>query len=148
MDIARICLNCPPCGATGNLVLFWRKKWPLSMNYRIKFLLGFPIPHLKAYAPNFSGNMLKLARLLKFGVPPCCEVSLSGFRAPLNSCFKSIFLDKIASHGQTVHFWLYSVIHRWKALDKSFLMVFFKKYFVDPAKRQNFGDASGLKRNY
>ena len=30
----------------------------------------------------------------------------------------------------------------WKALDLSFLMVFLKKYFVNPAKRQNFRDAS------
>ena len=26
-------------------------------------------------------------------------------------------------------------------MDLSFLMVFLKKYFVNPAKRQNFGDA-------
>ena len=33
-------------------------------------------------------------------------------------------------------------------MDLSFLMVFLKKYFVHPAKRQNFDDASGLKRNH
>ena len=33
-------------------------------------------------------------------------------------------------------------------MDLSFLMVFLKKYFVHPAKRQNFYDASGLKRNH
>ena len=33
-------------------------------------------------------------------------------------------------------------------MDLSFLMVFLKKYFMDPAKRQNFVDASGLKRNH
>ena len=64
-------------------------------------------------------------------------------RVPPKSCFSGSFLQKMASHGQTVHFWLYSVIHRWKALDLSFLMVFLKKYFVNPAKRQNFDDASG-----
>ena len=30
-------------------------------------------------------------------------------------------------------------------MDLSFLMEFLKQYFVHPAKRQNFGDASGLK---
>ena len=60
------------------------------------------------------------------------------------SCFSGSFLLKIASHGQTVHFRLYSVIHHWKALLKSFHMVFFKKYFVHPAGRQNFGNASGM----
>ena len=37
----------------------------------------------------------------------------------------------------------YSVKHHWKALVKSFHMVFFKNYFMDPAMRQNFGDAYG-----
>ena len=53
-----------------------------------------------------------------------------------------------SSDSQPSTFWLYSVIHRWKAIDLSFLMVFLKKYFVHPAKRQNFDDASGLKRNH
>ena len=53
-----------------------------------------PNTSFESYAPNFSGNMLKLVRILKFGVPPFCEVSLSGFRAPLNSCFKGIFFGE------------------------------------------------------
>ena len=60
------------------------------------------------------------------------------------SCFSGIFLLKIASHGQTVHFRLYSVIHHWKALLESFHMVFFKKYFLHPAGRQIFVNASGM----
>ena len=59
------------------------------------------------------------------------------------SCFSGIFLLKIASHGQTVHFRLNSVIHHWKALIKSFHMVFLKKYFFHPAGRQIFVNASG-----
>ena len=54
------------------------------------------------------------------------------------SCFWGSFLQKTASHDQTVQFWLDIVIHRWKALDLSFFMVFLKKYFVTPAKCQNF----------
>ena len=34
-------------------------------------------------------------------------------------------------------------IHNWKAMDRSFFMVFSKRYFVDPTGRQNFGDAPG-----
>ena len=51
------------------------------------------------------------------------------------SCFSGSFLQKIASHGQSVDFRLCSVIHHWKAL--------LKKYFIYPAKRQIFRDASG-----
>ena len=61
------------------------------------------------------------------------------------SCFSGSFLLKIASHGQTVHFRLYSVIHNRKALVISFHMVFFKKFNVDPARRQIFGNASAEK---
>ena len=43
--------------------------------------------------------------------------------------FRQFFLQKIASHGQTVHFRLYSVIHHWKALLESFHIVFLKKIF-------------------
>ena len=57
------------------------------------------------------------------------------------SCFSGSFLLKIASHGQTVHFRLYSVIHNRKALVISFHMVFFKNFNVDPARRQIFGNA-------
>ena len=51
----------------------------------------------------------------------------------------TIFLEKIPFDGQTIYFLPPSVIHRWKAMDLRFLMVFLKKYFFDPAKRQNFG---------
>ena len=61
------------------------------------------------------------------------------------SCFSGSFLLKIASHGQTVHFRLYSVIHNRKALVISFHMVFFKNFNVDPARRQIFGNASAEK---
>ena len=61
------------------------------------------------------------------------------------SCFSGSFLLKIASHGQTVHFRLYSVIHHRKALVISFHMVFFKNFNVDPARRQIFGNASAEK---
>ena len=63
------------------------------------------------------------------------------FRVPQKSCFSGSFLLKIASHGQTVHFRLYSVIHNRKALVISFHMVFFKNFNVDPARRQIFGNA-------
>ena len=61
------------------------------------------------------------------------------------SCFSGSFLLKIASHGQTVHFRLYSVIHNRKALVISFHMVFFKNFNVDPTRRQIFGNASAEK---
>ena len=67
------------------------------------------------------------------------------FRVPQKSCFSGSFLLKIASHGQTVHFRLYSVIHNRKALVISFHMVFFKNFNVDPARRQIFGNASAEK---
>ena len=67
------------------------------------------------------------------------------FRVPQKSCFSGSFLLKIASHGQTVHFRLYSVIHHRKALVISFHMVFFKSFNVDPARRQIFGNASAEK---
>ena len=51
-----------------------------------------PNTSFESYAPNFSGNMLKLVKILKFGVPPFCEVSLYGFRAPPNSCLRAFFL--------------------------------------------------------
>ena len=60
------------------------------------------------------------------------------------SCFSGSFLLKIASHGQTVHFRLYSVIHHWKALVISFHMVFLQKYFFHYAGRQIFVNASGM----
>ena len=76
------------------------------------------------------------------------QSQLIRFRVRQKSCFLGSFLQKIDSHGQTVHFRLYSVIHHWKALLESFHMVFLKKNYIDPAKRQNFDDASGLKRNH
>ena len=72
------------------------------------------------------------------------QSQLIRFRVRQKSCFSGSFLQKIASHGQTVHFRLYNVIHHWKALVISFHMVFLKKYFVDPAGRQNFVNASGI----
>ena len=35
---------------------------------------GFPIAHLKAFAPKFSGNISKMSVLLKLGVPPPSKV--------------------------------------------------------------------------
>ena len=87
---------------------------------------------------------MKNAETLKIGGPIPLQSQLIRFCVPQKSCFSGSFLLKIASHGQTVHFRLYSVIHHWKALLKSFHMVFFKKYFVHPAGRQNFGKASGI----
>ena len=104
------------------------------MNHNQRFILNWIIYWIEFSWNNFWIQTLNWINLgIQIRVPPPGK----------KSCFWGSFLQKTASHGQTVHFWLDSVIHRWKALDLSFLMVFLKKYFVNPAKRQNFVDASG-----
>ena len=59
------------------------------------------------------------------------------------TCFGGSFLEKILVLTNFDQRRPPLNIHRWKAMDLSFLMVFLKKYFMDPAKRQIFRDASG-----
>ena len=71
------------------------------------------------------------------------KVSWSDFVSLKKAVFEAVFWTKSS-------FWLTSTkgrpplnIHGWKATDLSFLMVFLKKYFFHPVKRQNFDDALG-----
>ena len=127
-------------------VNFWYpsgKKFQAAADRTILTPAGFPIAHLKAFAPRFSGNMSKMSVLLKLGVPAPSKVSWSSFVSLKKPVLEAVFWRKSS-------FWLTSTkgrpplnIHRWKAMDLSFLMVFLKKYFFHPAGRQNFGNASG-----
>ena len=52
-------------------------------------------------------------------------------------------MDEIIFLTHFDHMYPPNDIHGWKAMDKSFLMVFLKKNYIDPTGRQNFGDAPG-----
>ena len=104
---------------------------------------GFPIAHLKAYALRFSGNIWKMSVVLKLGVPALPEVSWSRTMTAKMSVFRPLFWRKSLFWLTSTKCWPPLNIHHWKALVKSFHMVFFKNYFMDPAMRQNFGDAHG-----
>ena len=104
---------------------------------------GLPNTSFESFCPKLFREHVKNVGTFKIGGPSPLQSHLIQIRVAPKSYFSGSFLQKMASHGQTVHFWLYSVIHRWKAMDLSFFMVFLKKYFVNPAKRQNFRDASG-----
>ena len=127
-------------------VNFWcpsSKKFQAAADRTILTPAGFPIAHLKAFAPRFSGNMSKMSVLLKLGVPAPAKVSWSSFVSLKKTVLEAVFWRKSP-------FWLTSTkgrpplnIHGWKAKDLSFLMVFLKKYFCHPVKRQNFDDALG-----
>ena len=73
------------------------------------------IPHLKCYAPNFSGNIWKMSRLWKLGVqaPP---KSLYLVLCPSKNCFWGSFWRKSS-------FWPNEDVHCWKAIDLSFLTI-------------------------
>ena len=119
---------------------FWcpsGKNFQAAANRTILTPAAFPIAH-----PEDSENVVVFEILRFWTGVMAAQSQLIRFCVPQKSCFWGSFLQKIASHGQTVHFWLYSVIHNWKALLKSFHIVFSKKYFIDPAQRQIFWDAS------
>lgn len=113
-----------------NWIIYW-----IELNNLLNWIFMKQFLNWTLNSINFGQN--SNIELNQFGYPDSCPTPRK------KSCFWGSFLQKTASHGQTVHFWLDSVIHRWKALDLSFLMVFLKKYFVNPAKCQNFVDASG-----
>ena len=111
-----------------NWIIFWIESQP-TLYFELNNLLNW------IFMKQFLNSNIELNQ---FGYPDSCPTPRKK-----KLFLRQFFLQKTASHGQTVQFWLDSVIHRWKALDLSFLMVFLKKYFVNPAKRQNFVDASG-----
>ena len=52
--------------------------WKAKLRLAVRTILtpaGFPVPHLKAYAPRFSRNMSKMSVLLKLGVPAPSKVT-------------------------------------------------------------------------
>ena len=104
---------------------------------------GLPDSSSESWRPEDSENVVVFEIWRFWTGVMAAQSHLIQIRVPPKSCFWGSFLQKMASHGQTVHFWLYSVIHRWKALDLSFLMYFWKKDFFDPTKWQIFRDASG-----
>ena len=125
---------------------FWcpsGKNFQAAANRTILTPAGFPIAHLKA-------DVLRISKMYKIRWFWCFEqelwllkVSWSDFVSLKKAVFEAVFWTKSS-------FWLTSTkgrpplnIHRWKAMDLSFLMVFLKKYFCHPVKRQNFDDASG-----
>ena len=69
-------------------VFFCIFAWPHRENFQVaadRTILtpaGFPIAHLKAYALKFSGNMWKMQRLWKLGVPAPSKVTWSRFVSP------------------------------------------------------------------
>ena len=122
-----------------NWIIYWIESQRFILNWIIYwieskwFILNWIIFWIEFSWNNFWIQTLNWINLgIQIRVPPGKK-----------SCFWGSFLQKTASHDQTVQFWLDSVIHRWKALDLSFLMVFLKKYFATPAKCPNFVDASG-----
>ena len=88
---------------------------------------GLPNSSSESLCPKVFREHVKNAETLKIGGPSPLQSHLIRFRVRQRSCFSGSFLQKITSHGQTVHFWLYSVVHYWKALLESFHMVFLKK---------------------
>ena len=56
---------------------------------------GFPIAHLKAFAPRFSGNMSKMLVLLKLGVPAPAKASSSGIVILKKAVLKAFFGRKL-----------------------------------------------------
>ena len=146
------------CPIGGRLKIFTRGTPKISKNGHFllfsKLLEILILKHISRVAPCESWRPEDSENVVVFEIwrfwtgVMAAQSQLIRNRDTQKSCFSGNFLLKTASHGQTVHFRLYSVIHHWKALLKSFHMVFFKKYYIDPAKRQNFDDASGLKRNH
>ena len=62
--------------------IFWclsGKNFQVAANRTILTPATFPIAHLKAYALKFSGNMWKMQRLWKLGVPVPSKVTWSRF---------------------------------------------------------------------
>ena len=101
----------------------------MVVDWTILMPAGFPMPHLKAYAPNFSGNMWKMPRLSKLGVPAPSKVSLSGIVILKISVFEAVFWRK-SLFWLTLTKWRPPLnIHGWKAMDLSFPIVFLKIFF-------------------
>ena len=146
------------CPIGGHLKIFLgvsrknAKKWFFLLSAKLlEFLNWYDLSRLgpcESWRPEDSENVVVFEIWRFWTGVMAAQSQLIRFRVRQKSCFSGSFLQKIASHGQTVHFRLYSVIHHWKALLESFHMVFLKKNYIDPAKRQNFDDASGLKRNH
>ena len=100
--------------------------------------------HFDRYVPYFHHNLSKMSIPLKLGVPACSEVILSRFGASQKAVFQPVFWRKSS-------FWLISTkwrpplhLHRWKAMDLSFLTVLPNPRFNHPTSRQNFVNASGM----
>ena len=55
---------------------------------------AFPIAHLKAYAPKFSGNMWKMPSVWKLGVPAPSKVCWSSFVSLKKAVFEAFFGEK------------------------------------------------------
>ena len=142
----KISSNLPESKKNAIFCPFWcphQKKIQVAADRTILTPAAFPIAHLKAYAPRISGNMWKMSVLLKLGVPAPSKVSWSSFVSARKAVFQAVFWRKSSFWLTSTKCWPPLNIHHWKALVKSFHMVFFKNYFMDPAMRQNFGDAHG-----
>ena len=85
--------------------------------------------------------MSKMLVLLKLGVPAPSKVTWSRFVSPKKAVIEALFWRKSWFWLTSTKCWPPLNIHRWKAMDLSFLMVFLKKYFLDLLKRQIFCDA-------
>ena len=102
-----------------------QEKFQVAADRTILTPAGFPIPHLKAYALKFSGNIWKMLVVLKLGVPALSEVSWSRFVSKKNAVLKALFWRKSSFWLTSTKCWPPLNIHHWKALLESFHMVFF-----------------------
>ena len=123
--------------------------WPHRENFQKIYnrtILKFDALHIaqiEADVPLFSKHLWKLAIRLKLWVLAHSEVSWSRTMTAKMSVFRPLFWRKSLFWLTSTKCWPPLNIHHWKALLESFHMVFFKNYFMDPAMRQNFGDAHG-----
>ena len=126
---------------------FWcpsAKKIQMPADRTILTPACLPIAHLKPYGPYFSWKISKVALFLKFWAPARSKVNWSRFVSLKKPVFQAFFWRKssfsaISTKGRPpLH------IHRWKAMDLSFLTMWTKALTFEPAARQNFVNALGM----